>query len=118
VLLTPSFLVAAAALGATIYAACEATDVQGCSYRLGPKGLWIWHFGLIPGRFIPYDSILEVRPATIYEAVLGQTHGMLLRRGVRLELNSGFWRVVVVTPTIPRDFIAEIRAHVPGRVRL
>jgi hypothetical protein len=112
------FVVLGTALLIAIQFAVERSGIQGYAYRLRPTGIHIWHFGILPGRFIPYDAIVEARRASVAESLIGLRYGLLLRRGVRLELDRGWWRVVVVTPRDPEGFLRELHARVPARIIL
>jgi hypothetical protein len=65
------FVVLSTALLIVLQIAIERSGIQGYSYRLRPSGLHIWHLGILPGRFIPYEAIVEARRASVAEALLG-----------------------------------------------
>ena len=104
--------------GAVFLGLVHVLRVSGFSYRLQPTGVHIWYGGLVPGRFIPYDTIVDVRRASWAESLVGRRYGLLLTGAVLLELDRGWWRWIILTPAAPEAFISELRQHVKSRMIL
>jgi hypothetical protein len=112
------FVVLSTALIIALQIAIERSGIQGYSYRFRPRGLQIWHLGILPGRVIAYESIVEARRASVAEALIGLRYGLLLKRGVRLQLDRGWWRVVIVTPRDPESFLRDLTSRIPPRITI
>ena len=111
------FVVLSTVLLIVLQFAIERSGIQGYSYRFQPGGLHIWHLGILPGRFIPYDNIVEARRASVPEVLMSMPrYGLLIQRGVRLQLERGWWRAVIVTPRDPESFLRELNSRIPPRL--
>ena len=107
-----------AGFGGVLFALIQWGGIQGYTYRLEPDGIHIWQWGIVPGRFIAYSSILEARRATVGETLRGRRYGLLFWRGVRLQVEGGLFPVVILTPSTPDAFLTALRQHLPPRIRL
>src|SRR4051794_5105868 len=78
------------------------------SYDFRPTGLHIGLGAPLPGRFIPYDRIVDVRRPSRTERLLARRYGAIRERGLLLELDRGLNRWIIVTPPAPDAFLAEL----------
>ena len=114
---TSAFVVLISALALAVIA-LQLLGSAGFSYDLQPDGLHLRAGGVFPKRIVPYDFIVEARRATFPEFLIARRYGFTSRNAVLLRLNTGPWRMLVVTPSDPDTFLRDLRARLHPRIAL
>lgn len=90
----------------------------GYSYHLRDDGLHLRAGGLFTKKIIRYEQVEEARRATIGDFLLAQHYGLTVRNAILLRLNTGLWRLAVITPPDPETFLRELRDRISSCRRL